>query len=232
MNKYKFFWINTDCPLSKIDSSLIDRAFNKDSGFGFEKIYSEENDVLDYSFTKEIKSIEEHIDPYGESYHYEITRYIEIKFSLIESSEDGKLLLIIDSPPRSIKPLKDALSSTLENNFYIDYLEIDLIRFMDLISQKGVLKTRKIKKVRASGINLGNSSIGSFTISSNKDALSTFNDRFGYSWEKLDQIHFSIAIEDEETVFIISSSGNLNTNIEISRLTLEHLLESTISHGK
>ncbi|HCK2569182.1 TPA: hypothetical protein NY587_005193, partial [Escherichia coli] len=99
--KTKWFTANFPAGLDSLYQSIINTPFDSDKGWGF-SINSYEENAISSRYIEKVEVNEIIVDPYGNETQYTQLKYIQFNFWLY-TTKGKNFILIIESPPRSIK---------------------------------------------------------------------------------------------------------------------------------
>jgi hypothetical protein len=174
MERLKWLEVFTALRLNDVAARLQDRSYSEDASIGFDVLECSRHALL-ARFIQREQINEVSLDPFGEEIRTSYVRYTQFQFSL--ASEQRRLLLCLNSPPRSLKPFVTEFGRALDGDFAIGELTIDVASFVEAAGE--ALAPAKLKVVQAAYVDvpLTENSNCRVQVASSRNAIADFVSR-------------------------------------------------------
>ena len=204
MLRSKWFWFDGARSQRALVAALRESPFDAKEGRGFE-LMVRNNEVVRCRFTERIESRETVTDPFGNTAEYETIRYNSTTFLLHQcvNSNYGYLLEVL-LPPRTIKPIVDALDLALGG---ASAKEVDLALLDVFYLARRKSSAARISRIKASSLRLTNASEARIDLTSYGDAHQDFVTAFGTAGATIDKIRIDRPFKGVSGALELSRSG-------------------------
>lgn len=224
MTRLKWVEISTSFPLKSVPSLLQEKKYIPEINFcGFELLEISRSAVT-AKFIQEFKLSDVQIDPFGKEVSSTITRYSTTIFTILEIN--GRKLMRIAQPPRTLRDLVLNISSALDGDFFAQEIRIDVIKFLDYFKGKVQLGHARVRSALFVDVPLTESSTGRVLVDSSRDAIFDFNKCL--KGGRLDKVTLELVNEFGISPLEITYRGSLVHDEWLDDSTL-HELESHIA---
>jgi len=200
--KSRWLTIKTDYNTSEIFKCISLNEYTQESKAGFIDVINIE-ETIEATFVEEITLTQYILDPYGNETEQQVNSFNHIDFRFIENK-----YIEIFQPPRSIKNLTQFLSKIFNHNLFIGNFKIDINKALD--KAKNYSDSLHLKKVRVSGLKIGEKGLATVEVKSSQDALKDLHVLSKKSNYKLDKVSGTISIDRDKFDFEISNQGQLS----------------------
>ena len=165
------------------------------------------DDKISGKYIEKNVQVETVVTPFGSSNEIEITRYIVVDFHFVHLYFN-KYLLIIDTPPRSLRSFVDSLYDLIGYGFFVSLLSFDLKLMLTILKESLKPVTIKLKKVKVSGIQISEKTSATIVLNSRGDPISDLDNLFGLSKITLERINGSLIRAGKSSEIEISKNGS------------------------
>ena len=175
MPRIKWLEVLSGAPLRAVAQRLTDREFRRDGaliGFDLQAVTA---DRISARFIREEHVTEQDVDPYGSAYNRIYTKYYVFGFSI--SKAGGRLILRLDSPPRSLREFVSELVHVFDHDLAIQEINVDLGEFVKRLKSSGLASRINTRSAVFSDVPLTDSSQGRVVVISSADAVKDFRTR-------------------------------------------------------
>ncbi len=204
MTKSKWLLLEADLTLKQIFRALLRDSYNAEKGKGFEPL-SKSHEHMRWRYIERVETKENVVDPFGNISEIQTIRYNIVKLRIYRfDANDSTYSLEIEEPARTTRPLIDALARAL-GHISIDEFRWPLLVFFTKL--KAASPKAKIKKIKACGIPISESSVGKLEITSSGDAFTDFIKMFPAERNRIDKIRIDSPFIDAQGFLEISSNG-------------------------
>jgi len=216
VTRIKWVEVRTSLPIKNIPELLQAKNYNPGINLsGFELLEIGRHEVQ-AKFIQELTLNDVQLDPFGKEVSSTITRYVTTVFTILDV--DGRKLMRVTQPPRSLRDLVLNVANALRGDFFAQEIQIDVIAFLGFLRRKIEFKKTRVRSALFTDVPLTESSTGRVLIESSRDAIHEFEKcRWG---GKLDKINLEFANEFGVSPLEISHRGSLVYNNWISESNL------------
>lgn len=207
MYKVRWFTVNWNNTYTKVIDEILLNTYNESKIYGF-KAYKQQQGILYGAFIKK-KEIEEKIENplTNEIISYKKIMYEQTKFNL----ENKKIGIELINPTRSIQEVINTFSSLSGFNISVKSLEIDLVKFIDLL--KLDFNSLLISNMECKDIKIKNNSIIKIVAKNSRTDVYTDIDKFLENYEyMIEKIKCSIVLDNLSMSFELTNKGSFKTN--------------------
>lgn len=204
MRKSKWVSVDSDVSLKKVLPLLLRSPFDMEQGKGFE-VLSRDQQCLQAKFIERCASAEEITDPFGVTTQVETIRYSTIRFQIHEIGQsDGRFLLEVAMPPRSLRSLAFALDAVL-GGVRVSDIDLPLLQVFARIKHKS--PKAKLVRIKASNLRVTDDSIAKVEFLSEVDAYRDFVAVFGKPSALIEKLRIERPFGDLEGFFEVSRNA-------------------------
>jgi len=207
MYKVRWFTVNWNNTYSKVIDEILLNIYDESKIYGF-KAYKQQQGILYGAFIKK-KEIEEKIENplTNEVISYKKIMYEQTKFNL----ENKKIGIELINPNRSIQEVINTFSSLSNFNISVKNLEIDLVKFINLL--KLDFNSLLISDIECKDIKIKNNTTIKIVAKNNRTDVYTDIDNFLENHEYIiEKIKCSIVIDNFFMSFELTNKGSFKTN--------------------
>ena len=216
--KSKWLSISIDNPIADIVNIMTNYQYKDNIKAGFTDINYINNEI-EATFVEKIILTEYIIDPYGNESEQYIDSFNYITFKFI-----GNKLLEIINPPRSIKNLINFLSKIFDFGFFTSQITLDIKKLTRNIMMQ--FKICTLKKVKISGLKLGESGLASIEVKSIKNALEDLSILSKESNYTLDSISGFVLFENQKINFEATKQACFSYEEDYRQIFIPILIKS------
>ncbi|MDO9504061.1 hypothetical protein [Hydrogenophaga sp.] len=216
-------WLQFGCraEFKNFVADLQKRQFDSESGRGFELV-SRGASHLKAKFIERISTIETVTDPYGVISELQTVRYNKTNFYLhICPTSNFKYILEINSPPRSVRPLVEALES-LCNGVTVGELDLQLLDVYKKLSFES--RSIRIARIKVSKLRLTPDSEAKVDFVSLRDAYADFIRAFGEIAVEFEKLKFDRPFGNKPHCMEINRNGLVSVDEYFEEQVREFLL--------
>ncbi|MDM3122715.1 hypothetical protein OGV89_13040 [Citrobacter sp. Cf125] len=209
--KTKWFTANFPAGLDGLYTSIINSPFDSDKGWGF-SINSYEDKFISSRYIEKIEVCEIITDPYGNETEYTHLKYIQFNFWLC-NTKNNNFILIIESPPRSIKNFITNVIKSTKSDFSISCLNIridDFIRFLTPHFEKVQVHKAKLKDLTFS-----KHTSGILELESSSDAIDEIRNIFKNAKFTIDKVKLNVKDNTGYESLEVNTNGSISFSEEI-----------------
>jgi hypothetical protein len=177
MPRIKWLEVLSEVSLRVVAQRLGDREFRRNGALiGFD-LQDVSTDRICARYIREEHVRELDIDPYGSEFDRTYIRYFVFGFSLSKAGE--RLLLRVESPPRSLREFVSELTQVFNHDLAIQEIDVDLGEFTKRFKASGMVSRIKTRSAVFSNVPLTESSHGRIVVTSSDDAVKDFRTCLG-----------------------------------------------------
>ncbi|HDV3775960.1 TPA: hypothetical protein RH240_004925, partial [Escherichia coli] len=165
--KTKWFTANFPAGLDSLYQSIINTPFDSDKGWGF-SINSYEENAISSRYIEKVEVNEIIVDPYGNETQYTQLKYIQFNFWLY-TTKGKNFILIIESPPRSIKNFISNIIKSTHSDFNVSNLNIKIEDFIYFLTPH--FEKIQVHKAKLKDLTFSKHTSGILELESSSDAL-------------------------------------------------------------
>lgn len=224
MTRIKWVEVRTGLTIKNIPELLQAQKYSP--GFnlsGFELLNIGRREVQ-AKFIQEFTLRDTQIDPFGREVSSTITRYSTTIFTILDV--DGRKLMRVTQPPRSLRDLVLNVSAALGGDFFAQEIRLDVTTFLDFLRAKVELGKTRVRSAVFVDVPLTDSSTGRVLVESSYDAIHEFKKCL--SGGKLDRVNLELVNEYGTSPLEITHRGSLIYSDWLSETALREF-ESHIS---
>lgn len=201
-------WLEVELPINLVElyellrsSPYSDRVSR---GYDILELF---DDKISGKYIEKNIQVEKVVIPFGGSNEIEITRYIVVDFHFVHLCLN-KYLLIIDTPPRSLRSFIDSLYNLIGYGFFVSPLSFDLKLMLNILKESLNPVTIRLRKVKVSGVQISEKTSATIDLTSRGDPMSDLDNLFGFSKITLERITGSLIRAGKSTEIEISKNGS------------------------
>lgn len=224
MAKIKWLLLECEYTLSRIAKIILDHPFDPKTGIGF-RLLSKSKEHVEAVFVERITTLEQIVDPYGETAEFETTRYSTSRFKLIRrASDELGYLFEISNPSRSVRPLTLGLGEIL-GSITISELSLPILEIYAILKRES--PRARIVRLKASGISISVASTLRVEVYSSEDAFHEFESYFPKHGAAVEKIRVERPFPGDSGCIEISASGLVSFEESSEDLVRALILENS-----
>jgi hypothetical protein len=209
--KTKWFTANFPAGLDELYQSIIDSPFDSDRGWGF-AINSYESNYISSKYIERIEVSELIVDPYGNETEFNHVKYVQFNFWFFKAKNNSHIL-IIDSPPRSVKSFVSNVIKATRSDFNVSYLNIKIDDFINSLAP--YFKKIQVHKAKIKDLTFSKNTSGVLELESTSDAIDEIKNIFKNSKFTIDKVRLNVKSDIGYESLEISTNGSINFSEEI-----------------
>ncbi|MCF8582031.1 hypothetical protein L2X67_19680 [Enterobacter ludwigii] len=209
--KTKWFTANFPAGLDRLYQAIINTPFDSDKGWGF-SILSYEDKYISSKYIERVEVSEVIIDPYGNETEFNHFKYVQFNFWFFKA-QGGNYILIIDSPPRSIKGFISNVIKATESDFNVSYLVIRIDEFIKFITPH--FEKVQVHKAKLKDLTFSKNTSGILELESSNDAIDEMRNIFKNAKFTIDKVKLSVKSNTGHETLEVNSNGSLSFSEEL-----------------
>ncbi|EJN7697976.1 hypothetical protein NRW84_004568, partial [Salmonella enterica subsp. enterica serovar Senftenberg] len=186
--KTKWFTANFPAGLDGLYQSIINTPFDSDKGWGF-SINSYEENAISSRYIEKVEINEIIVDPYGNETQYTQLKYIQFNFWLY-TTKGKNFILIIESPPRSIKNFISNIIKSTHSDFNVSNLNIKIEDFIYFLTPH--FEKIQVHKAKLKDLTFSKHTSGILELESSSDALMEIRNIFKNANFTIDKVKLNV----------------------------------------
>ncbi|EAN2457353.1 hypothetical protein EAC93_23500, partial [Salmonella enterica] len=186
--KTKWFTANFPAGLDGLYQSIINTPFDSDKGWGF-SINSYEENAISSRYIEKVEVNEIIVDPYGNETQYTQLKYIQFNFWLY-TTKGKNFILIIESPPRSIKNFISNIIKSTHSDFNVSNLNIKIEDFIYFLTPH--FEKIQVHKAKLKDLTFSKHTSGILELESSSDALMEIRNIFKNANFTIDKVKLNV----------------------------------------
>ncbi|WP_168403963.1 hypothetical protein [Erwinia amylovora] len=203
--KTKWFSANIHITYKELREALVKYQFNENLGWGFQvDKYSPACFQARYSEKFHVNEII--TDPFGSESTIEYIKYNNFNFWLLPD-EKGNHVLIIENPPRTIKPFIENIVKCIGGDFTVSAKQIKIEQFANFFKHE--FERVEFKKAKLKGLTFGKYTSGNLDLESSSDALDDVKEFFTHASYRIDKAKILIGRDGFNNHIEITSGGTI-----------------------
>lgn len=204
--KTKWFNANFPCGLDSLYKAIINTPFDSDKGWGF-SINSYEDNTISSKYIERVELNEIIIDPYGNETEFNHFKYIQFKFWFCKTQKN-KFILVIESPPRSIKSFISNIIKTTQADFNVSCINIRVDDFIQFITPH--FERVKVHKAKLKDLTFSKTTSGILELESSSDAIEEINNIFKNAKFTIDKVKLNVKTFSGFETLEVNTNGSIN----------------------
>ncbi|MEY8770292.1 hypothetical protein AB6T85_07615 [Erwinia sp. ACCC 02193] len=209
--KTKWFNANFPAGLDGLYNSIIDTPFDSDKGWGF-SINTYEENFLSSNYIERIEVHEVITDPYGNETEFEHFKYVQFKFWFCKANNNN-FILIIESPPRSMKSFISNIIKATKSDFSISVITIKIDDFIKLLTPQ--FEKVQVHKAKLKDLTFNKHTSGILELESSSDALDEIKNIFKNAKFTIDKVKINVKNNTGYEFLEVNSNGSIDFPEEI-----------------
>uniref|UniRef100_UPI0009ACCF26 hypothetical protein n=1 Tax=Salmonella enterica TaxID=28901 RepID=UPI0009ACCF26 len=204
--KTKWFTANFPAGLDGLYQSIINTPFDSDKGWGF-SINSYEENAISSRYIEKVEVNEIIVDPYGNETQYTQLKYIQFNFWLY-TTKGKNFILIIESPPRSIKNFISNIIKSTHSDFNVSNLNIKIEDFIYFLTPH--FEKIQVHKAKLKDLTFSKHTSGILELESSSDALMEIRNIFKNANFTIDKVKLNVKDVTGYESLEINTNGSLS----------------------
>ncbi|MBR7594244.1 hypothetical protein [Klebsiella oxytoca] len=209
--KTKWFNANYPAGLDKLYASIISSPFDSEKGWGF-SINTYEDSFISSKYIEKIEVREIITDPYGNETEFEHFKYIQFNFWFCRTC-NNKFLLIIESPPRSIKSFISNIIELTKSDFNISNLTIRIDDFIKYLTPQ--FEKVQVHKAKLKDLTFNKHTSGILELESSSDAIDEIRHIFKNAKFTIDKAKLNVKGKTGNESLEVNANGSITFSEEI-----------------
>ncbi|HCT1890294.1 TPA: hypothetical protein OTQ08_000722 [Escherichia coli] len=209
--KTKWFTANFPAGLDSLYQSIINTPFDSDKGWGF-SINSYEENAISSRYIEEVEVNEIIVDPYGNETQYTQLKYIQFNFWLY-TTKGKNFILIIESPPRSIKNFISNIIKSTHSDFNVSNLNIKIEDFIYFLTPH--FEKIQVHKAKLKDLTFSKHTSGILELESSSDALMEIRNIFKNANFTIDKVKLNVKDVTGYESLEINTNGSISLSEQI-----------------
>ncbi|EEC7162327.1 TPA: hypothetical protein I8P11_004307 [Salmonella enterica subsp. enterica serovar Napoli] len=209
--KTKWFTANFPAGLDSLYQSIINTPFDSDKGWGF-SINSYEENAISSRYIEKVEVNEIIVDPYGNETQYTQLKYIQFNFWLY-TTKGKNFILIIESPPRSIKNFISNIIKSTHSDFNVSNLNIKLEDFIYFLTPH--FEKIRVHKAKLKDLTFSKHTSGILELESSSDALMEIRNIFKNANFTIDKVKLNVKDVTGYESLEINTNGSISLSEQI-----------------
>ncbi|ECV4394108.1 hypothetical protein DMI89_24845, partial [Salmonella enterica subsp. enterica serovar Typhimurium] len=204
--KTKWFTANFPAGLDGLYQSIINTPFDSDKGWGF-SINSYEENAISSRYIEKVEINEIIVDPYGNETQYTQLKYIQFNFWLY-TTKGKNFILIIESPPRSIKNFISNIIKSTHSDFNVSNLNIKIEDFIYFLTPH--FEKIQVHKAKLKDLTFSKHTSGILELESSSDALMEIRNIFKNANFTIDKVKLNVKDVTGYESLEINTNGSIS----------------------
>lgn len=209
--KTKWFNANYPAGLDKLYASIISSPFDSEKGWGF-SINTYEDSFISSKYIEKVEVREIITDPYGNETEFEHFKYIQFNFWFCRA-RNNKFLLIIESPPRSIKNFISNIIKLTKSDFNISNLTIRIDDFIKYLTPQ--FEKVQVHKAKLKDLTFNKHTSGILELESSSDAIDEIRHIFKNAKFTIDKAKLNVKGKTGNEFLEVNANGSITFSEEI-----------------
>ncbi|EAQ8596187.1 hypothetical protein AB4E70_003246 [Salmonella enterica] len=209
--KTKWFTANFPAGLDSLYQSIINAPFDSDKGWGF-SINSYEENAISSRYIEKVEVNEIIVDPYGNETQYTQLKYIQFNFWLY-TTKGKNFILIIESPPRSIKNFISNIIKSTHSDFNVSNLNIKIEDFIYFLTPH--FEKIQVHKAKLKDLTFSKHTSGILELESSSDALMEIRNIFKNANFTIDKVKLNVKDVTGYESLEINTNGSISLSEQI-----------------
>ncbi|EFH5853025.1 hypothetical protein IAH65_001356 [Escherichia coli] len=209
--KTKWFTANFPAGLDSLYQSIINTPFDSDKGWGF-SINSYEENAISSRYIEKVEVNEIIVDPYGNETQYTQLKYIQFNFWLY-TTKGKNFILIIESPPRSIKNFISNIIKSTHSDFNVSNLNIKIEDFIYFLTPH--FEKIQVHKAKLKDLTFSKHTSGILELESSSDALMEIRNIFKNANFTIDKVKLNVKDMTGYESLEINTNGSISLSEQI-----------------
>ena len=209
--KTKWFTANFPAGLDSLYQSIINTPFDSDKGWGF-SINSYEENAISSRYIEKVEVNEIIVDPYGNETQYTQLKYIQFNFWLY-TTKGKNFILIIESPPRSIKNFISNIIKSTHSDFNVSNLNIKIEDFIYFLTPH--FEKIQVHKAKLKDLTFSKHTSGILELESSSDALMEISNIFKNANFTIDKVKLNVKDVTGYESLEINTNGSISLSEQI-----------------
>ncbi|HIC6054293.1 TPA: hypothetical protein ACW4EX_003881 [Salmonella enterica subsp. enterica serovar Litchfield] len=209
--KTKWFTANFPAGLDGLYQSIINTPFDSDKGWGF-SINSYEENAISSRYIEKVEVNEIIVDPYGNETQYTQLKYIQFNFWLY-TTKGKNFILIIESPPRSIKNFISNIIKSTHSDFNVSNLNIKIEDFIYFLTPH--FEKIQVHKAKLKDLTFSKHTSGILELESSSDALMEIRNIFKNANFTIDKVKLNVKDVTGYESLEINTNGYISLSEQI-----------------
>ncbi|EHW9767731.1 hypothetical protein K3N12_002324 [Escherichia coli] len=209
--KTKWFTANFPAGLDSLYQSIINTPFDSDKGWGF-SINSYEENAVSSRYIEKVEVNEIIVDPYGNETQYTQLKYIQFNFWLY-TTKGKNFILIIESPPRSIKNFISNIIKSTHSDFNVSNLNIKIEDFIYFLTPH--FEKIQVHKAKLKDLTFSKHTSGILELESSSDALMEIRNIFKNANFTIDKVKLNVKDVTGYESLEINTNGSISLSEQI-----------------
>ncbi|ECI8798964.1 hypothetical protein FGK22_23565, partial [Salmonella enterica subsp. enterica serovar Reading] len=209
--KTKWFTANFPAGLDGLYQSIINTPFDSDKGWGF-SINSYEENAISSRYIEKVEINEIIVDPYGNETQYTQLKYIQFNFWLY-TTKGKNFILIIESPPRSIKNFISNIIKSTHSDFNVSNLNIKIEDFIYFLTPH--FEKIQVHKAKLKDLTFSKHTSGILELESSSDALMEIRNIFKNANFTIDKVKLNVKDVTGYESLEINTNGSISLSEQI-----------------
>lgn len=204
--KTKWFTANFPCGIDGLYETIINTPFDSDKGWGF-SIISYEGNFISSNYIEKIELNEIIIDPYGNETEFNHFKYIQFKFWFCKTQKNN-FILVLESPPRSIKSFISNIIKATQSDFNVSYLNIRIDEFIQLLTP--YFDKVQVHKAKLKDLTFSKTTSGILELESSSDAIEEMKNIFKNAKFTIDKVKLNIKTCNNFESLEVNTNGSIS----------------------
>ena len=209
--KTKWFTATFPAGLDSLYQSIINTPFDSDKGWGF-SINSYEENAISSRYIEKVEVNEIIVDPYGNETQYTQLKYIQFNFWLY-TTKGKNFILIIESPPRSIKNFISNIIKSTHSDFNVSNLNIKIEDFIYFLTPH--FEKIQVHKAKLKDLTFSKHTSGILELESSSDALMEIRNIFKNANFTIDKVKLNVKDVTGYESLEINTNGSISLSEQI-----------------
>lgn len=209
--KTKWFTANFPAGLDSLYQSIINTPFDSDKGWGF-SINSYEENAISSRYIEKVEVNEIIVDPYGNETQYTQLKYIQFNFWLY-TTKGKNFILIIESPPISIKNFISNIIKSTHSDFNVSNLNIKIEDFIYFLTPH--FEKIQVHKAKLKDLTFSKHTSGILELESSSDALMEIRNIFKNANFTIDKVKLNVKDVTGYESLEINTNGSISLSEQI-----------------
>ena len=209
--KTKWFTANFPAGLDSLYQSIINTPFDSDKGWVF-SINSYEENAISSRYIEKVEVNEIIVDPYGNETQYTQLKYIQFNFWLY-TTKGKNFILIIESPPRSIKNFISNIIKSTHSDFNVSNLNIKIEDFIYFLTPH--FEKIQVHKAKLKDLTFSKHTSGILELESSSDALMEIRNIFKNANFTIDKVKLNVKDVTGYESLEINTNGSISLSEQI-----------------
>lgn len=209
--KTKWFTANFPAGLDGLYQSIINTPFDSDKGWGF-SINSYEENAISSRYIEKVEVNEIIVNPYGNETQYTQLKYIQFNFWLY-TTKGKNFILIIESPPRSIKNFISNIIKSTHSDFNVSNLNIKIEDFIYFLTPH--FEKIQVHKAKLKDLTFSKHTSGILELESSSDALMEIRNIFKNANFTIDKVKLNVKDVTGYESLEINTNGSISLSEQI-----------------